>query len=82
MIIVWVCIVHSIQAPGRIDLESNDSHTIAWNQHMQKSYEVELAQLLALFLLCLLSYDLKFLIIQLDLRLKVWLIPGLIFVLR
>ena len=49
---------------------------------MQKSYEVELAQLFALFLLCLLSYDFKFLIIQLDLRLKVWLIPSLIFILR
>ena len=71
MISVWVSIVHSVQAPGRVDLESNDSHTIAWYQHMQKSYEVELAQLLALFTLCLLSYGLKIFVIQLDFRLKV-----------
>ena len=75
MIGVRVSIIHSIKAPGRIDLECNDSHTIAWDQHVQSCNQVELAQLLALCLLCLLVNNLKFISIQFDLRLK-FLIPS------
>ena len=47
MFFVWVCGMHSIQAPGRVDLEAHDSKAIARDNQVQEGYEVELAQLLS-----------------------------------
>ena len=47
MFFLWVGGMHSVKAPGRVDLEAHDREAIARDDQVQKSYEVELAQLLS-----------------------------------